>query len=185
MLPGGILFQTSGVSSHVFESRTGTRHPPPSNGVWVVTSQPTQLQQIQGFCLSITCPQELKYKGYQTLEAGKKTFPNPAQKFWEFATAFKTHSSSDFTRTDYFLDLFSLISLSLEVKSSSRVKILYHCNLVTSIYTICPKFSHYSCHSQLFTGSGTCSFRGNLQITTKWCAANCRQWALEQNWAAA
>lgn len=96
----------------------------------------------------------------------KKTFLNPSQKFWEFAMAFKTHSSPDFTRTDSFLDLFSLISLSLEVKSSSRVKIFYHCNLVTTIYTICPKFSHYSCHSQLFTGSGTCSFRGNLQITT-------------------
>lgn len=94
------------------------------------------------------------------------------------------HSSPDFTRTDSFLDLFSLISLSLEVKSSSRVKIFYHCNLVTTIYTICPKFSHYSCHSQLFTGNGTCSFRGNLQITTNWCAANCGQWALEQNWSA-
>lgn len=84
---------------------------------------------------------------------------------------------------DSFLDLFSLISLSLEVISLYRVKIFYHCNLVTNIYTICPKFSHYSCHSQLFTGSGTCSFRGNLQLTTKRCAANRGQWALEQNWA--
>lgn len=184
MLPGGILFQTSGVSSHVFESRTETRHPPPSNGVWAVTSQPTQLQQIQLLPFNYL-PPRTKIQRLSDPWGRKKTVPNPAQKLWEFATAFKTHSSSDFTRTDYFLDLFSLISLSLEVKSSSRVKILYHCNLVTSIYTICPKFSHYSCHSQLFTGSGTCSFRGNLQITTKWCAANCRQWALEQNWAAA
>lgn len=97
---------------------------------------------------------------------GNITFPKPALKFWEFVMGFKTLIPQFHKEMDSFLDLFSLISLSLEIKCSSRVKIFYHCNLVTNIYTICPKFSHYSCHSQLFTGSGTCSFRGNLQLTT-------------------
>lgn len=111
------------------------------------------------------------------------TFPNPALKFWEFVMTFKALIPR-FHKDGFFPGPLQFNLLSLEVKSSSTVKIFYHCNLVTNIYTICPKFSHYSCHSQLFTGTGTCSFRGNLQLTTSRCTANCRQWALEQNWSA-